>query len=76
MKQAIRILDYLRDHKTITRAECMTQLGIMEITPRISELESVGFVFNRERVRHENKAGRAVNLCRYSIAQYPQGWKQ
>lgn len=75
MTQAAAIVEYLQRFHTITRAECMTKLGIMEITPRLVELEALGFVFNRSRVRHINQQGKAVQICRYSIAKFPKGWK-
>lgn len=76
MTQAAQIVEYLKRFHTITRAECMSRLGIMEITPRLVELEALGFVFNRDRVRHINGQGKSVQICLYSIAKYPKGWKR
>lgn len=67
ISQKERILRWLKDFGSITRAESFTQLGIVELSARIIELEREGYRFNRETVTTENRYGEPVSFTRYSL---------
>ena len=56
MTQQDRILEYLKEGKTLTRLNAWDQLGILEAPARISELRNKG---------HEIKTGFKTVLNRY-----------
>lgn len=74
MIQRAALLSYMEQHGSVTRAEAMTKLGVVELSSRLLELEGLGFKFNRQPVQVRNRYGRTVRVCRYSIAKYPKGW--
>ena len=46
MNQKDRIIQYLKEYKSIDRLKALTELGIFELSARICELKSKGYKFN------------------------------
>jgi len=68
MTQGQRIIDYLKQNRTITPFEAFSELGITKLSTRIGELErETFFTFNRERVKSKNRYGEDVSYMRYSL---------
>lgn len=67
ISQKDRVLKYLKDFGSITRAEGFTQLGIVELPARICELERMGYQFDRETVTAENRYGDPVSFTKYTL---------
>ena len=67
MTQRERVIQYLKDFGSITRAEGFTQLGIVELPARICELERMGYKFNKETVFSKNRYGDKVYFTKYSL---------
>ena len=67
MTQKDRVLKYLNDFGSITRAEGFTELGIVELPARICELQRDGYQFSRETVSAKNRYGDVVTFTRYSL---------
>ena len=67
MTQRERVLKYLNDFGSITRAEGFNELGIVELPARICELQQMGYEFDRETVHSKNRYGEAVSITRYSL---------
>lgn len=67
MTQRERVIQYIKDFGSITRAEGFTQLGIVELPARICELERMGYEFDRETVFSENRYGEKVCFTKYSL---------
>lgn len=65
MKQCERILQYLDEHGSITRAEAMSELGIANFTARISDLRRAGVELDTETVSQKNRYGEKVKYFRY-----------
>lgn len=65
MKQCERILQYLDEHGSITRAEAMNELGIANFTARISDLRRAGVELDTETVSQKNRYGERVKYFRY-----------
>ena len=67
MTQRERVIKYLKDFGSITRAEGFTELGIVELPARICELESMGYKFERETVFSKNRYGEPIHFTKYSL---------
>ena len=67
MTQKERVLRYLNEFGSITRAEGFTELGIVELPARICDLQRDGYEFNRETVSAKNRYGEDVTFTRYSL---------
>lgn len=65
MKQCERILQYLDEHGSITRAEAMSELGIANFTARVSDLRRAGVELDTETVSQKNRYGEKVKYFRY-----------
>lgn len=68
MTQCERILAYIDQHGSITRAEAMSECGIANFTARISELRQQGVKLGVETVSQKNRYGLAVRFNRYRRA--------
>lgn len=68
MTQCERILAYLDEHGSITRAEAMSELGIANFTARISELRQEGVILAVETETRKNRYGEPVRFARYRRA--------
>lgn len=64
--QHMRILDYCSRHKSITRLEAVTNLGITELPKRISEMRRLGYVFDKEWIEVKNRYGEKTRVKRYT----------
>ena len=67
INQRERILQYLRDEGSITRAEAFAELGIVELPARICELERLGFEFKKEVIRKKNRYGDRIRFMKYTL---------
>ena len=67
MTQKERVLRYLNEFGSITRAEGFTELVIVELPARICDLQRDGYEFNRETVSAKNRYGEDVTFTRYSL---------
>ena len=68
MTQCERILAYIDQHGSITRAEAMSECGIANFTARISELRQQGVKLDVKTVSQKNRYGEAVRFNRYRRA--------
>lgn len=68
VNQRDRVIQYLRDEGSITRAEAFTELGIVELPARICELERMGYEFKKTTVKKKNRYGDPIRFMRYELA--------
>ena len=68
MTQCERILAYIDQHGSITRAEAMSECGIANFTARISDLRREGVTLAVETVSQKNRYGEIVRFARYRRA--------
>lgn len=66
--QRQRILDYINETGSITALEAVRELGVLQLSARLVELERDGIVFNKEQESALNRFGERVYYTRYSIA--------
>lgn len=68
MTQHELILDYVNEFGSITPMEAFSELGITKLATRIGEIERGGEItFNHTRVTRENRYGKPVTFCRYTL---------
>lgn len=67
MTQRERIVRYLKDNGSITAYEAVIELGILQLSARLVELEKMGYSFERERMTRRNRYGEMISFMRYSF---------
>lgn len=67
MTQRERIVRYLKDNGSITAYEAVAELGILQLSARLVELEKMGYSFERERITRRNRYGEMISFMRYSF---------
>ena len=65
--QRDRVLMYIEEFGSISRRESFVDLGVVELSSRIGELEAMGYRFNRETETSKNRYGDSVSYTRYSL---------
>jgi len=68
MSQKQRILEYLKEGKTLTRLNSWDELGILEAPARISELRSSGHEIKTKMIDVVNRYGEKVRVAQWTIA--------
>ena len=67
MTQEQRILDYLREFKSITPLEAMRDLGIMRLGARIFDLKGKGYPIIADKVAVKNRWGETTYVASYRM---------
>lgn len=67
MTQTERILQFLKEHKSITQKQAVDEFGCYRLSARIFDLEELGHRFERESVTHLNRYGDKVTFTRYIL---------
>lgn len=66
--QKERVLDYMDEFGSISALEAFRDLGIMQLSARLVELEKEGHRFNKKQESALNRYGERIYYTRYSIA--------
>ena len=75
MTQGERVLEYLKDHDTISPMEAFSKLGITKLATRVSELQKDGYTFKKEWCDSKNRFGERVRYMVYSQPKKKRGKK-
>lgn len=67
LTQNQRILDYLDAHGSITQLEALSELGIMRLASRISDLRKRGYMISSKMDIVHNRYGEKCRVKRYTI---------
>lgn len=67
--QCQRILEYLKQHGSITSWEAYSQLGVTQLSARITNLKDRGYVFVKERVCKNNRFNEKTRFDVYRLAE-------
>lgn len=67
LTQKERVLLYIQEFGSISWREGFLDLGIVELSSRIGELESMGYQFDRKTETSKNRYGEDVRYTRYSL---------
>lgn len=65
--QAQRVLDYMEKHGSITQIEALSELGILRLASRISDLKKRGYKIDGKMVKGKNRYGEEFRVKQYSI---------
>ena len=66
MSQKQRLKTHLESGQPITRLSALTELGIFELSSRIGELESEGFVVDKQRIKVTNRWNETITVTQYT----------
>ena len=66
--QCERVYRYMQDFGGITQLEALSDLGIMRLASRVSEMRKRGIAINDEQVAVKNRYGENCYIKRYSLA--------
>ena len=67
LNQRDKILNYLKEFGSITAYESFIDLGITQLSTRLSELEDRGYKFKKEWVSKKNRYGNPVSFKKYML---------
>ena len=65
--QCERIVQYMNDFGCITQLDALSDLGVMRLASRISNLRKSGVPIKKEMVSAKNRYGETVHFDRYQI---------
>lgn len=66
--QRQKIINYIREHGSITSLDACRDLGIMQFATRIKELKDEGYKFRTEWESSKNRYNEPVSFKRYYLA--------
>ena len=78
MKQKDRILEYLKEHGSITPLESWRECGVYRLASRIHDLKQDGFDIEKDTATVTNSYGEQVRFARYSLkmGEEPENWHE
>jgi hypothetical protein len=75
-RQQAKVIEHLMTEGSLTRFEAAFDLGIMELSSRIGELERHGFIIPREWQKGRAKDGTAYQVRKYlTPTGFPKDWQ-
>ncbi len=72
MNQRDQVILYLKDHKTITQREALTELGIMDLAGVMRDLRDLGYTTVGVWTEGLNRYGEKVRFKEYAILSEPK----
>lgn len=70
--QSERVLKYMQTNGWITQYEAMTELGVMRLASRISELRKSGIKIQSEFITVKNRFDEKCKVKRYTVVKEPE----
>lgn len=67
MTQKEKILQYLKEHGTITTREAFVNLGVTRLASRIWDLRNDGYNIIREMISVKNRDGEKCTVAQYRL---------
>lgn len=67
--QCKRLIQYLKEYKSITQLDALRELGIMRLASRMTELKKNGIPFKKEMVTVKNRYGEPVSFAKYTMGE-------
>ena len=65
--QVLRLIDYLMEHKTITKREARDEMGIVRLPSRICELRKMGYPITGKLINVKNRYGENCRIKQYTL---------
>jgi len=63
--QRDRVLQYMREHNGITAYEAVKEVGCLQLSARICELQKEGHMFSTELIKNVNRYGDPCHYYKY-----------
>lgn len=67
MSHATDVIEYIRDHGSITTKQAMEDLGCYRLSARIYDIRAVGINVQKDMVEVMNRKGETCRVARYTI---------
>ena len=67
MSQATDVIEFIRDHGSITTKQAADQLGCYRLAARVFDIRAVGIPVEKEMVSVQNRKGETCRVARYTI---------
>lgn len=67
MSQNQLIIQYLKEHKSITSYESFTELFVTRLASRIFDLKRLGYEFDEENITMKNRYGTSTTFKKYIL---------
>ena len=64
-----RVIDYMREYGSITQLQALSDLGVMRLASRISDLRRSGYPITSRTESVKNRYGETCRIKAYSIAE-------
>lgn len=64
-----RVINYMREYGSITQLQAMSDLGVMRLASRISDLRRSGYPITSRTESVKNRYGEVCHIKAYSIAE-------
>ena len=71
MSQALDVIEFIRDHGSITTKQAMEELGCYRLSGRIYDIKAIGIEVEKEMVTVQNRQGEDRRVARYTIPNLP-----
>lgn len=65
--QCEKILDFMKEHGSITPRQAYNYFGIMRLASRISDLKTAGYKIKSEPLKVKNRDGSYTHVAKYSF---------
>ena len=62
-----RIIDYINEFGSITQIQALTDLGVMRLASRISDLKRLGYPVESEMIKVKNRYGEECKVKKYTL---------
>ena len=67
-----RIIEYMEKHGSINPMEALYEIGCMRLASRICDIERMGYIIARRKVKVETRFGGPTYVMEYWIEKYPE----
>ena len=67
--QCYRVMEYMKEHGSITQREADRELGVMRLASRISDLKRSGVHITRRMVKAKNRFDEQVSFAEYRLTE-------
>ena len=74
MSQAMDVIEFIRDHGSITTKQAMEELGCYRLSGRIYDIRSWGIEVKKEMVTVQNRKGNDCRVAQYTIPNLPEAF--
>lgn len=67
--QCEKIVEYMKEHGSITQIQAFVDIGCFRLASRISDLKKQGYAIRSEMVKVKNRYDEDVQVAKYSLVE-------